>query len=455
MAKHDASTFDPLLSKEPCFNADYPDSYWQSTAASNQQEQILTKDTHTDVLIIGSGYAGMSCAYHLSKHFNIWPTLIEANDIAWGASGRNAGFVLPLSGRLGYSDLVKRFGMDATQFMHKEFLAGVELVESLEKATDFGFDRQPNGYIKIAHRPKYYDQLQRQADYLAKNFNYQVEPLSIEKFRDNYVNHHDAFGALRYECGFGINPFKLALSYRHLLQQLNVPVYINTPALSIVKKPNHVFEITTPNASITAEKVVICTNGYSTRGLSASIENRLLPVQTSILVTRPLTATEIENSGFNTHQVMMDTRALKYYYRLLPDNRILFGGRGAISGKQANDPIYHQRLLHALKQSFPALKAVTMDYKWQGWISVALDEIPHIYGDNDTGVYYSAGYCGAGVSFSSLAGKRLAEKVAGCTADHHQSPILSTPLPKFPLAKFRRVGQWGYYQFGRFKDAYL
>lgn len=455
MKRNDKPTFDPLKSPIPCSLADYPTSYWESTVTTPPPTEALKNDLKTEVLIIGAGFAGMSCAYHLQKQYGIQSTIIEANNIAWGASGRNAGFVLPLSGRLGYSDLERKFGIETTQFMHREFLAGVELVENIDNAAQLGIDRQPNGYIKIAHRPKYYEQLQRQADYLADKFNYEVESLSIDDFRSNYVDHQDAFGALRYECGFGINPFKLALSYHHLLKAQQTQIYSNTPALSITQKADRSFLVKTPNGTITAEKVVLSTNGYSTKGLSASLDNRLLPVQTSVLVTRPLTTEELMSSGFKTQQVMMDTRALKYYYRLLPDNRILFGGRGAISGAQATNPIYHQRLLTALKQSFPTLSQVTMDYQWQGWISVSLDNIPHIYGDKEQGIYYSAGYCGAGVSFSGLAGKRIAEKVAGEDIEHVQSPILSSPLPKFPFAQFRRVGQWGYYQFGRFKDRFL
>lgn len=455
MTNTDQSTFDPLLSNSPCSKARYPDSYWQSTVQHSVQHPTLLSDAQTDVLVIGAGFAGMSCAYHLKKCFNLDPIVIEANDVAWGASGRNAGFVLPLSGRLGYSELVDKFGLETTRFMHNEFLAGVSLVENIAEQSTLGIDRQPNGYIKIAHRPKYYDQLRRQADYLAKTFSYQVASIDIKDFRENYVDHKDAFGALRYEYGFGINPFKLALTYQQLLSEQQIQVFINTPALSITQHPNRSFVVNTPKGSITAEKIVIATNGYSTQGLSTALDNRLLPVQTSILVTRILTEEELVTSGFKTNQVMMDTRTLKYYYRLLPDNRILFGGRGAISGAQATNPIYHQRLLNALKQSFPSLKNVTMDYQWQGWISVSLDNIPHIYGDKESGIYYAAGYCGAGVSFSGLAGKRMAEKIAGKDTEHSHSPILTTPLPKFPFSRFRRVGQWGYYQFGRFKDKYL
>jgi glycine/D-amino acid oxidase-like deaminating enzyme len=149
----------------------------------------------------------------------------------------------------------------------------------------------------------------------------------------------------------------------------------------------------------------------------------------------------------------MDTRALKYYYRKLPDNRILFGGRGAITGKGADDPYYAQRLLAVLKTSFPALANITYSYAWSGWICMALDDLPHIHQNDQQSVFYSMGYCGSGVSFSVQAGKRLAEKVAEKPVPN--LPLYNKALPKFPFAPLRRAGQWGYFHYGKIKDQWF
>ena len=145
---------------------------------------------------------------------------------------------------------------------------------------------------------------------------------------------------------------------------------------------------------------------------------------------------------------MMDTRELKYYYRLLPDNRILFGGRSAISGKASNDPKYQQRLLAELKETFVGLEKVSLDYVWSGWISVAFDQMPHLFRTSDD-IFYATGYCGSGVSFSSWAGDALGKMI---NEESFQSPLL-TELPRFPFSPFRRLGQRMFYQYGRLKDA--
>jgi len=82
---------------------------------------------------------------------------------------------------------------------------------------------------------------------------------------------------------------------------------------------------------------------------------------------------------------------------------------------------------------------------------MALDDIPHLYqADAHGDVVYSMGYCGSGLSFSVQAGKRLADKVMGLPQP--DLPLYQSALPKFPLAPLRRVGQWGYFHYGKFKD---
>ncbi|WP_199609421.1 NAD(P)/FAD-dependent oxidoreductase [Flocculibacter collagenilyticus] len=446
--------YDPLKEKIIPNNQPYPNSYWKSQVdLAPLQTQMLETEQHTDVAIIGAGYAGLSCAHHLMKQHSISPVVLEANNVGWGCSGRNAGFILPLSGRLGYQSLVSRFGMKNTQEIHQQFLEGVSTVHQLVQDADIDVDMQESGYLKIAHKPKYYEQLCEQADYMQEHFGYSVERLTRDQLFNNYCKHQDAHGALRFSHGNGVNPLKVVTAYKKLIDSQNGKIYTNSPVINWTKLLNGKHQLNTPSGSIIANKVVVASNGYTPSHLDRDFTQRVLPVLSSVIVTRPLNDIELEQSGLKTNQVMMDTRALKYYYRKLPDNRVLFGGRGAISGAEADNPKYYQRLLLALKQSFTCLKEVSIDYQWSGWISVSFDDIPHIY-EADNNVFYAAGYCGAGLSFSTLAGKRLADKVAGACQYQHL-PFYSSALPKIPFTQFKRLGQWGYYQYGRVKDKWL
>lgn len=438
--------FDPLVSKSLDSNQPKPNSYWQSTADYIDTE-TLQQDITADVVIVGGGYTGISCAIELAKSGIKNVVVLEANNVGWGCSGRNAGFVLPGSGRLGYQQMVERFGKEGALKLHQDYLAGTELIETLSKETNSEIDNCEIGYLKLAHSKQWLQKLENSARYLEKEFDYQVEFISKANLQKEFVNHQKATGAIRYTNGYGINPLKLVNSYAKLAQSLGVKIYTQSAVTQIQKQATQ-HKVNTAKGSVTATRLVMATNGYTTKNITSPLTDKILPVLTNVVVTRPLTDAELASSNFSTKQVMMDTRELKYYYRLLPDDRLLFGGRGAIAGKDATNPIFQQRLLNEIKSTFLGLDNISVDYNWIGWISVSMDQMPHIYSTDDN-IYYSTGYCGSGVSFATLAGKQLAELISKGSID---SP-LHTPLPNFPFAKYRRFGQALFYQYGRIKDS--
>jgi len=327
----------------------------------------------------------------------------------------------------------------------------------LAQAAEQGIDchQQASGFLKVAHKPSMLKGLIEQAKIQQSMFGYDVEILSQQQVRQNYMDDRNAFGAIRYQDGFGLNPLKLAWGYQKLAQNSGAKIHCSSPVLAWHEQggAQKCQILHTPNGLVKAKKVVIATNGYTPKNFHTLINDRTLPVLSQIIVSQVLTEEQLSACNFLTSNVIMDTRALKYYYRKLPDNRILFGGRGAITGKSADDPYYAQRLLAVLKTSFPALSQINYDYAWSGWICMALDDYPHIYQSEDRNIFYGMGYCGSGVSFSVQAGKRLAEKVAEKAIPN--LPLYQKPLSKFPLAPLRRVGQWGYFHYGKIKDNYF
>ena len=167
-------------------------------------------------------------------------------------------------------------------------------------------------------------------------------------------------------------------------------------------------------------------------------------------------------SGLTAPMSFMDTRMMKYYYRVLPDGRLLFGGRGAVTGKGADNSSERQRLYNAIVKSFPSLSGITMDYFWSGWVSVSLDSMPRIFVDNEAGgksangsdftVGYAMGYCGSGVSFAAFAGQRLAQRMLGTCDVDLSLPLYCSPLKTYPFTKGRRLALHGLYQWAKFAE---
>lgn len=441
--------FDPLLDQGCGTAQPYPDSYWAATTEAATYPSVKGRQ-QVEVAIIGGGYSGLSCAYHLACEHDIQPLLLEANQIGWGCSGRNAGFVLNGTGRLSFTQIHQKWGAQTAADIYREYRAGIDTVAHLIHQGKIACDQGQGGYLKVAHRPSMLSSLKEQATWLRQHYQDPVEYIDNTRLREEFLNGAEAHGALYFPYCFGLHPLKLAQGYARLAKEAGAAVYAGSPVLRI-ERAGQRHRLLTPEAEILADKLVITTNGYTLNRFHPAVDGRHFPVLSSIIVTEPLSDNQRQAIGLAPGRVVMDTRALKYYYRLLPDGRLLFGGRGAIKGKDANHPVYQQRLLAALLQGFPQLQGIKVAFFWSGWVSVSFDDYPRICAAQNQ-VYYSMGYCGSGVSFASQAGKRLAQRVAG-QMPKPDLPFFQTPLPRFPLSPLRRLGLWGFYHWGRLKDA--
>uniref|UniRef100_A0A486XSY8 Putative oxidoreductase n=1 Tax=Rheinheimera sp. BAL341 TaxID=1708203 RepID=A0A486XSY8_9GAMM len=444
--------YDPLVNTQIDCNSPYPSSYWAQQDQQPQGKPALGKNIHTDVLVVGAGYTGLSCAYQLATRFSREVTVLEAHKAGWGCSGRNAGFVLRGTGRLGLAQLSQKFGLDTAKAFHQEYTDAIALVQHMIAVGNIACDAQPPGYLKVAHTAALGQALPEQADFLQRQFGYQAQYLSAAQLEQEYMCNAQAYGAIRFNDCFGVNPLALAQGYAAMAQQAGVKLYTGTPVLNWQRDNAGEFVVQTPDATVHCKQLVLATNGYTPKGLYPQLNRACLPVLSSVIVTSVLTDEQIRQSGLQHTQLVMDTRALKYYYRKLPDNRILFGGRSAVYGKDANKAVYPQRLLQALKACFPMLEDIQYDYHWSGWVAVSFDDLPRVYSP-EMNLFYAAGYCGSGLSFSAQAGLRLAEQTMGLPMP--AIPIYHSGLAAFPLPAFRRLGQQAYYQWGRFKDRFL
>jgi gamma-glutamylputrescine oxidase len=208
----------------------------------------------------------------------------------------------------------------------------------------------------------------------------------------------------------------------------------------------------TPHGTVRAAKVVIATNGYTPEHLFPCLKATTLPVLSHIIVTRPMTSRQKEASRFFTGHVLTDTRNLLYYWRRLPDDRILFGGRGLITESPAHHARQRDFLLAELKRKLPGLADIEVEHDWWGWVCLTADFLPHVHhADDDATVHYAIGYQGSGVAYGLHAGRLLARRIAGEDAGPG-IPSTSTPLPRFPVPALRRIGQRAMYLWYRRLD---
>lgn len=451
-APYDPS-YDPVTAPHPGHNRDYAPTYWIGTAgAPPADDGPVLADMDVDVAIVGSGYTGLSCAIHLAKEHGIKATVLEANGVAWGCSTRNGGQAQISAGRLKRSQWIARWGVDVAKRLHVEISEAFDLFRDLIASLDTDCEPQDGGHLYIAHRAKMMPKLVAGSKLLNEVFGYRTRILGRAEVHRDFVGDREAVGAMLEPDGMGIHAGKLAFGYLALARKLGAKVHTASPVLSCESRGGFQY-LRTPGGTLRARVVCFATAGYTSPSLHLLTRHRLMPVLSNSVVTRPLTESEKQACGFQTRIPLTDTRTLRHYYRLMPDDRVQIGSRSAITGADAANPKHLELLLKGLYRKFPSLGGIKIDYSWWGWVDVSHDMMPRIFRpDPQQAVFYAMGYGGNGVMYSAQAGRRMAQMVAG-KGQGLDLPIFTSALPSHGvLTPFRRIGQRAMYRWYYLQD---
>ena len=454
--------YDPLVAANPGAGRGYAPTYWVASAGTPPADDgPIQGDVDVDVVVIGSGSTGMSTALYLAQEHGIQAVVLEANQTAWGCSSRSGGQGQNASGRLTRSQWIERWGLDTAKALDTEIRTGFENFKTLTREIDC--DAFDGGHLYVAHRKEKVAYLQEQTRVRRDIFGYKAKMLTAEELREQYCDERDAHAAMWEPEGVGIHPLKFTFGLMRKARALGVKVHTASPVQGW-QTINGVHHLQTPGGVVRARRVAVCTGGYTGQGLSPLLKNKILPILSNSVTTRPLTAAELAATNFRSQTFLTDTRTLRFYYRLLPDNRLQLGSRSAITGAESEDPGHLKLLTDAIARKFPPLAGIEIEHSWWGWVDVSHDMMPRIARpDPAQTVWHAVGYGGNGVSFSTWAGKRLAERVAGKDAGQavFNLPIYNSPL-EYPnlfnvvrsqaFAPFRRFGQYFLYKWYWMQD---
>jgi glycine/D-amino acid oxidase-like deaminating enzyme len=282
----------------------------------------------------------------------------------------------------------------------------------------------------------------------------------------DYCDEREMAGAMFEPEGVGVHPLKLTFGLIRKARSLGARLHTASPVQGW-RSEGGMQLLRTPGGTVRARRVAVCTGGYTSQALHPILRNRIMPILSNSLVTRPLSEAELAATGFRSETFLTDTRTLRFYYRLLPDRRLQIGSRSAVSGAAAEDPVHLKLLTDAIARKFPPLAGIAVDYSWWGWVDVSHDMMPRIVRpDPAQPVWYALGFGGNGVSFSTWAGKRLAERIVGQDAGREvfDLPIYGSSL-EYPnvlnavrselFAPFRRIGQHLLYRWYWLRDEKL
>lgn len=357
----------------------------------------------TDVAIIGGGYTGLSAARELAR-MGIDVTVLERNHVGWGASSRNGGFVLQ-----GYKpemeELARMVGAERARRMFQLTLNAMQLLESLISEENIECDFVHCGALTLAARPTHMKALEQSGRFLRTEVGYHTELLARGDLKHE-IGSDRYHGALLDPGGCSLQPAKYVAGLARAAARSGAKLAENTEVRKI-KKVASGFELTTNKGMLRARQILAATNGYTPRALAA-LRRRVIPIGSYIIATGPLD-NDLARTLIPRNRVLSDTKNLLYYFRLSPDNRMVFGGRASFTPAS---PQHSARILSAAMQEvFPQLAGARVEYAWSGKVAYPMDHLPHA--GQLGGVHYAMGYCGHGVALATYLGTRMGQVIAG------------------------------------------
>ncbi len=428
------------------------ESYWEASAEPFALElQPLSQDLPCDIAIIGGGYTGLSAAIELAEN-GVDVCLLEAGAIGWGASGRNGGFACIGSHKLSYKTMIKRYGIDNTKEFHNAMRDSVDLVANNATRHNIDIWKQGSGEVTLAHRPNRLENLRTDQEFYKKTFDENNQLLSVDELKQRGMHGPDFHGGLLGPTGFGIHPLNYARGLARAAHKAGTKLFPRSKLIRWEQQEGkHV--LYTEQGKLIAKQVIVATNGYTPEDISKHHAGRILPALSNIIVTRPLTDDELQEQGWTSSTMAYDSRQLLHYFRLLPNKRFLFGGRGGTDSSNGSAAGYQRHITQTFHHLFPVWTKAEITHFWRGHVCLSYDRAPYLgaLDDNKT-VWTALAYHGNGVAMGSWSGRTLARMMLNKTANTKVPAVITRRLAKFPLPMFRPYYLKGAYLWYGWQD---
>jgi glycine/D-amino acid oxidase-like deaminating enzyme len=383
-----------------------------------------------DVAIIGGGFTGLSAALALAKR-GAKVAVLESETIGWGASSRNGGMVL--SGlKLGVNQLISKYGRDLARRMYAASLESIDAVERLVKEENIACDFARTGHLEVACKQAHFNDYARQAEVIGREFDHSLRVVGRDQLREE-IGSDIYYGGMVDEVSAGLNPARYVAGLGVAAMRAGAQICERARLQNIQRETRDGapgFRINSSRGSLWARNVFVGTSGY-TGAATPALRKKIIPIGSFIIATEVLPDALGRELSPRNRQIY-DSKNYLYYYRLTPDNRMLFGGRAAFfpeTGRTIRKSVEILRL--GMIDVYPQLRSTKVEYVWGGTLDFCFDVMPHA-GQMD-GIYFAVGYAGHGVAMATLQGQKMAELIADGKADN---PFTEIPMPGAPFGLY-------------------
>ena len=402
-------------------------NYWLESAPEPVRGSAGPLPESVDVAIVGGGFCGLSAALTLGKR-GVRVALLEAETFGWGASSRNGGMVLT-GMKLPVPTLIRRYGRDEVQRMYAAGLEGIDLVEQIvgEEGINCHFSRC--GHLEVACKQAHFNPYAKAAAQIKREFHHELRIVPKSELRAE-IGSDIYFGGMVDETSAGLNPAQFVSGLAKAAQRAGACLFEHARVTRVSPQfsaGTRSFRIETSRGNLTAKEVILASGAYTSEATPA-LRKKIIPIGSYIIATEVLAedlARELSPRG----RMIYDSRHFLYYYRLTPDNRMLFGGRAAFFPESESTVRQSAELLRqGMIGVYPQLREAKVEYVWGGTLDFAFDVMPHS-GTID-GQYFAAGFAGHGVAAATWMGAKLANVICG---DVDDNPFSRIAFPGAPL----------------------
>lgn len=402
-------------------------NYWLETVSERAQGTSDPLPESVDVAVVGAGFCGLSAARVLARR-GVRVAVLEAETLGWGASSRNGGMVLT-GMKLPVLTLIARYGREAVQRMYATSLEGIDLVEQIvkEEGIDCAFSRC--GHLEVAWKQSHFAGFAEAAARVKREFHHELRIVQRGELSGE-IGSEIYYGGMVDETSAGLNPAQFVAGLAKAAQRAGASLYDHTRVASVkpeVSNGKRRFRVETSRGSLMAREVFLASGAYTTSATPALLK-KVIPIGSYIIATEVLPA-ELAREVSPRNRMIYDSKHFLYYYRLTPDNRMLFGGRAAFFPESEDTVRESAELLRqGMVNVYPQLRDTKVEFVWGGTLDFTFDVMPHC-GKMD-GMYFALGFAGHGVAAATWVGAKLAGVICGEPDD---IPFSGISFPGAPI----------------------
>ncbi len=406
-------------------------SYYEASVQREPDLPPLRGDVLADVLVVGGGFAGLSSAIELAQR-GYKVVVLEADRVCSGASGRNGGQTI-VGFASGQEPFEQQLGAANARLAWDMSLEAVKLIDERIAQFQIECDRV-KGYLYVADSPRKARALEVEMQAMERSYGFKTDfarGADVQKHIQSPL-----YCASAYEGTSGhLHPLKYGLGLARASRALGVEIFEHSPVVDLQRGAR--VTARTKGGTVSAQFGVLAGNytlaEYGPR-VAPDIAPRIMPVGTYMISTAQLDP-HLCKRLIPSNASACDNNFILDYFRFSADHRMLFGGRVSYSTRTPAD--LQGVMARRLGEVFPELCNVPIEFLWGGFVDISMNRAPD-FGRLGENLYYLQGFSGHGVALTGLAGRLVAQAVAGqaerfdvfAGLQHHAFP--GGPLLRMP-----------------------